>query len=392
MTAPSSKPGDGGRDAEAAREATVMVLLPVRVRKEYMKVGFVPYFEANPVQKIWKEKLEEDVEEVSNVGTNPNLFSRDSLLVGGYLSDTDVLHVHWKHPLFLANGSKTKTALKFLSVSIQLLVLKLLSVDVVWTIYNKHNHEKDFLLLDYYFGVLLGKLADQIQVWDENWKDWAIERYGIDERKVNVIPHGNYEPVYDTSVDEAAREEVRRNLDIPESARVLLFFGLIRPYKQVPELVETFKAVNDDEDTYLLIAGNPVSDDLEERIREETEGEPNIRTKLGFVPEEEVPKLFQASDVVVLPYEYVHHSGVVLLAMSMGKPFAAPATSGWITSVSPEGNVLYDDLAEGLRTAIDAPDEELEAAGRRNVRKAEADHDWNSIVDDTVKMYRAARR
>lgn len=367
-----------------------MVLLSLLVSNEYMKVGFVPYFEANPVQKILKERLEEDVTEVINIGTNPNVFSRDSLLVGVFLGRPDVLHVHWKHPLFLANGSKTKTALKFVSVAIQLFLVKLLSVDVVWTIYNKHNHEKDFLLLDYYFGVLLANLSDQIQVWDENWKEWAMEQFSIDEEKMNVIPHGNYEPVYDTAGNPTTRKDVRQQLDIPDTAKVLLFFGLIRPYKQVPQLIDEFKAVNDDDETFLLVAGNPVSEELEDQIRERTDGEENVRTKLGFVPEAEVPKLFQASDVVVLPYEYVHHSGVVLLAMSMGKPFVAPDTSGWIRSISPPGNVLYDDLSEGIDRATNMSAEDVDAVGRRNVRKARADHDWDDIVDETIAMYRKA--
>ncbi len=46
--------------------------------------------------------------------------------------------------------------------------------------------------------------------------------------KVKVIPHGHFIEVIENTI---SRSEARHLLNIPESAFVILFFGLVRPYK-----------------------------------------------------------------------------------------------------------------------------------------------------------------
>lgn len=353
-----------------------------------MRVGFIPFWETNPVQRILKDRLDDDSMEVVGIGKHPNVFDQKSVLRDSLAKGVDVVHVHWKQGLFLSTDSRTKTVIRAASVLVQLALLRLLSVRIVWTVYNRYNHQQRFLLVDRGAGILLGLLAHEVQVWDENWKEWVIDNFYVSESKLRMVPHGNYRPVYDVNPTETAETETRRRLGIPSGARVFLYFGAIRPYKQVPKLVDDFVSVNGDEDdVVLLVAGNPSSERLNEAIRERADGHDNVVTHLEFIPEEEIPRLFHASDVVVLPYDHLYHSGVLLSAMSLGKPFVAPDTGRWVNAVSPDGNVLYDDLRDGLRRATELSDEELERVGTRNLRQAETGHSWDEIVPEMLDMY-----
>jgi hypothetical protein len=67
----------------------------------------------------------------------------------------------------------------------------------------------------------------------------------------------------------------------------------------------------------------------------------------------------------------------------------APAR-GSIPSVQPPGNVVYDDLSVGLRTAASMSLSDLRAVGRRNRDAAHTDHDWTDIARQVEQLYRRA--
>jgi glycosyltransferase involved in cell wall biosynthesis len=75
-----------------------------------------------------------------------------------------------------------------------------------------------------------------------------------------------------------------------------------------------------------------------------------------------------------------------MLSMSLGRPFVAPRT-GSIPSVAPPGNVLYDDLAEGLRTVHARSTDELDATGERNRDVARSEYGWDDVASRTVALY-----
>ncbi len=188
---------------------------------------------------------------------------------------------------------------------------------------------------------------------------------GADTDRISVIPHGAYTGSY----REANRTESRRTLGLPGSARIVMFFGQIRPYKGLADLIPAWDevtATGDDGDPapFLLIAGK--CDDDGERVRLQREvGERNGRFDEGYASHEKVPLYFAAADIVVLPFRQVTTSGSAVLALSLGRPIVAPRI-GALRDLPMSVGFLYEDgaLVAALARALGATSEELAARSR----------------------------
>jgi glycosyltransferase involved in cell wall biosynthesis len=137
--------------------------------------------------------------------------------------------------------------------------------------------------------------------------------------KVSVVPH----PVYDMfSQQLLQREDARAQLSLSENAPVLLFFGIVREYKGLEDLLEALPLVCEHHpDLRLLIAGefwDDVNQYLSRIRRLGLENEIIIDNR--YIPNEEMIRYFSAADVLVAPYRRVTGSGVVQLALGMGCP------------------------------------------------------------------------
>lgn len=73
----------------------------------------------------------------------------------------------------------------------------------------------------------------------------------------------------------------------------------------------------------------------------------------GYIPDEELAVYLAAIDVMVLPYADILTSGSAMLALSFGRPVAAPRLGVVEEMVSPLAGVLYSpDDTSGLETAM----------------------------------------
>lgn len=354
-----------------------------------MKALMLPYYTDNPYQDLLADNLRDLGVDVSTQ-EDPKPFY--VFIHRVFLSDVDILHIHWTHPYFLFGGKKllyripgsfivaTVAALWFL---LQVTIAQLVVDSVIWTVHNKHNHEKEFLVLDTWVSRRVARIADCIQVWDPNTRTEVTGLFDVPPEKTVCIPHGNYIPVYEES-GVPTKQEAREQLGMSDWDRVYLYFGMIRPYKNVTGLVRAFQ--DSGIEACLYIAGNPVHNDLETEIRELVADDERIHTEFRFVPNTEVPKMFAAADAVVFPYEDIFNSGSVLLAMSLARPFVAPR-QGSIPTIAPEGNILYDDLSDALSELHQQTSNELEATGKRNYERAAVEHNWSDIATKTIDMY-----
>lgn len=144
-----------------------------------------------------------------------------------------------------------------------------------------------------------------------------------------------YLPIYDQYASpDVSRDEARAELGYSENTRLVLFFGLVRSYKGVQDLVRAMGSLP--EDVRLLIVGECYSD------RREIMG---IISSLGlsrrirwidrFVRDEEIPLYFRAADVVALPYRHATQSAVAQIALSFEKVLVLTDTGGLSELVTP---------------------------------------------------------
>ena len=140
------------------------------------------------------------------------------------------------------------------------------------------------------------------------------------------VPH----PVYNfQDFSFPSQSEARKTLGITEK-RVLLFFGLVRKYKGLMNLIEAFPEVRKELGDIRLVIAGEFYDDIEpyEKAVEASGAGDKITVDNRFIPNEEVGTCFSAADVVVLPYESASQSGIVQTAYGFGKPVISTKVGG----------------------------------------------------------------
>ncbi len=124
--------------------------------------------------------------------------------------------------------------------------------------------------------------------------------------------------------------DARAELGLPPNRRIALFLGLIRPYKGVDVLLDAMALLSEDEDWFLVVAGEPWGG-----LRASLEAQASslgLRNRvcldLKWVPEGDVPRLLAAADILVLPYRAGSQSAVAPLALGAGVPVLSTAVGG----------------------------------------------------------------
>lgn len=352
-----------------------------------MKVLFAPMYGSNPYQANLSEELERVGVDVHPL--EPVLF----LCVVRALvrhADVDVVHFHWLDAFYSSRWFAGRLVLAVLFVP-QLLVLRLHGATVVWTVHNHAAHETESCIEQPVKRVFVTLICDWMIVHCDEARTRLVETYDLSEsicERTTVVPHGHY---IDSYSDTVSREEARDHLALGDDATVFLFFGEIRPYKNVEALVETFRELRLP-DSHLIVAGRPRTGDDGEAIRSAAAASDRVSTRLEFVPERDVQRYMKAADAVVLPFRDVLTSGSAVLSMSFGRPFVAPAIGCLPELAGEDTAILYsqddpDGLARALRTATTA---DLDAMGERG-RERVARHDWATVATRTKQVYEAAR-
>jgi D-inositol-3-phosphate glycosyltransferase len=219
----------------------------------------------------------------------------------------------------------------------------------------------------------------------------------IPEAKITVIPHGNYLPFIGKV---PAREEARAWVGLSNQARVLLFFGHIKRVKGLDILLAAMpRLVQEHPNIMLLVAGKVWKDDLQRYQRQvEVQGVSSHCTfHTRFIPDSEVAYYYAAADVIVLPYRRIYQSGVLLMAMSYGKPVVVSDIEG-MTEVVTDGENGYvfpagdaEALADKLIEATSNP-EKSRRVGTRALSHMQEHHDWNTIGQMTAAAYRSVMK
>lgn len=352
-----------------------------------MTVVFVPDFsDANPYQSNLAAELEASGESVvmgKRGGVFPIIRScREN-------GDVSVVHVHWLDP-YLFGSAFPITVVKALSTLVELFVLKLLGVSLVWTCHNVSAHESPHPRVERAFKRVFVRsgLCDRVFVHCEAMKADIVTAYdlpGEARSRMVVVEHGHYIDDYENGVDRAT---ARAELDIDPSERVFLFFGQIRPYKGVFELIEAFRAVADT-GSRLLIAGKPQTDAIRARLEATTRNDDRIDLALGFVPDDRVRVYMGAADAVVLPFRHITTSGSAVLAMSFRRALVVPRLGCIPEMLDDEGAILYDpDDPDALSAALRAAESrDLGRMGEHNYRLARS-RDWETVANRTAAVYR----
>jgi glycosyltransferase involved in cell wall biosynthesis len=196
--------------------------------------------------------------------------------------------------------------------------------------------------------------------------DWQVfeSNYGPMHARVALVPHGPYDQYRDLQetgdpVSAAALAAVRT---APKSDGVvnLLFFGLIRPYKGLEDLLRVFNSLprEDAERLWLTVVGETWEGCTEPaHLIAASPHADRITFVNEYVPDEVVGAAFAHADVAVLPYRRSSSSGILHVAMSWGLPIVVTSVGGLPEAASGYAGAVFvppDDpgmLKEGLMKA-----------------------------------------
>ncbi|GHB83315.1 glycosyltransferase family 4 protein [Persicitalea jodogahamensis] len=245
----------------------------------------------------------------------------------------------------------------------QILLARALGTKLVWTLHNVLPHDATYLGIHRFCQRFLARRCVWVRVFAQSTVSRAAAELHVSESKFRVVPEGDYTSSYPGTV---SREEARERMQLPSSARIFLYCGLIKPYKGVLELVRYFKDIEQPQ-LILLIAGRVMDSEYGKTIEENLS--PNIIFIDEFIANSELQYYFRAADMVVLPFRNIENSGSLIMAMGFAKPIIAPRQGVVLDRLRQQDEWLYstdDELREKLRMAAIAPNQSLEAAGNRN--------------------------
>jgi glycosyltransferase involved in cell wall biosynthesis len=163
--------------------------------------------------------------------------------------------------------------------------------------------------------------------------------FALGDAPVRVIPHGPYDHLTARALPQRAQLAWHGSQAVPaadNSPLRLLYFGVVRPFKGVEDLVTAFSGLSRDQATRFrlcvvgetwegwtapaeAIARSPHSDLIERVDR--------------YVTDAEVAAFFSQADAVVLPYHRSSSSGPLHIAMSAGLPVLVTAVGGLVEAV-----------------------------------------------------------
>lgn len=177
---------------------------------------------------------------------------------------------------------------------------------------------------------LLVRLAQGFVIHSEYDRKLLQSHYNLKSRPVKLIPHGPYDQ-YKLNYEE------QRDRIAPASCCNLLFFGLIRPYKGLEDLISVFNALPQSEAVkyWLTIAGETWEGwTLPATLIEQSPYRDHITFINRYVSDAEVSRFFAGADVLVLPYRRSSASGALHIAMSCGLPVVVTRVGGLVEAVA----------------------------------------------------------
>lgn len=332
----------------------------------------------NPYLRCLREALAHHGVDVEVVGSPWRLF------VASLHDRPDVLHLHWVHP---HGRNAVVTLAKFCLIQAGIRLFRIRGIRIVWTIHNLESHEKNYLGLDRLNSRLVARQVDAALVHARAQIGTVCRILGLSPKKVHHVPHGNYV----SCVPDPFQSPRRHESGSVRTETHFLYFGLIRPYKGVLELIEAFREL--DGRATLTIAGRPQDEGMKQAVESAAAMDPRIRLRLEYVSDEDLSTLIGECDVVVLPFTEIFTSGSVVMAITCAKAVIVPDGKSLREYIDESCAFLYrPDEPVALKHALQRAHRSsvLQEMGK-NARRMALALDWAHIARTVASVYRSER-
>lgn len=221
-----------------------------------------------------------------------------------------------------------------------------------------------------------------------NTRNDLINKLHISEEKIKVIPLAPTENFHYIEDKSRIRDELKVKYGI--SSPFILYVGTVELRKNIPFLIESFyNLIKKGIDSKLVLIGKLGHRFTEISQKVEALGLSGKVAFLGYVPEEDLVKFYNAADLFVFPSLYEGFGLPPLEAMACGSPVISSNTSSLPEVVADAGITLNPDDLSGFTNAmyqlmnnIDLKEE----MSKKSLKRAKM-FSWEKTAQETWKVY-----
>ena len=229
-----------------------------------------------------------------------------------------------------------------------------------------------------------GRLSDITIVHSRGFKE-SLTEYGIDSRKIYVLPHG-------VPHGGNGKSEFRS-----EDAANILYFGTLSPRKGVETLLYAFSRVLQVfPNAKLIVAGRTLKrhSGYEKFLKSTASrlGLTNDVEFLGSVPDRQIPALFKRAIMIVFPYiSSTAACGPLSFAMQFGKPVIATQTEYFKEILLHRKDAILfppkdpDELTRAIIELLTNQALRIEIA--KNLETKGKNYSWPKVARLTLELY-----
>ncbi len=246
--------------------------------------------------------------------------------------------------------------------------------------------DRAFKVYNRMFGWLLFGTPNIITLYGKSLVPYALKA-GIPEKKIRVISTGIKPKKIDEKEKQKSRVEVGNELSLKPSTKIVLFVGLLVPRKGIDKIIKMADALRKEDVVFLLAGDGPNRKEYEQQVKQL-----KLEKKVMFLGfRTDTPRLYQASDMLVLPAEGEGLPGVVMEAMSFGVPCIA-SNIPCIPDLMENGKSGYlcnkDDVDEfaGKIKELLKDKTKLERISKEALKKIKS-FEWEKVIMKYKKMY-----
>jgi glycosyltransferase involved in cell wall biosynthesis len=227
--------------------------------------------------------------------------------------------------------------------------------------------------------------TDALICHSESIKARLISEFAIAPGKISVIPHGPF--FYDLPATSL-------NLKTDPTQQIVLWQGIIFPYKGVDLLLDAWQKVEAKVPTACLVVLGTGSPDLLNELRQQAQhlGLTRVRFEFRFASVEELVATYRSADIVVYPYRAITTSGALATGLALGKTIVASGLPVFRELLTHRQDALLVNVEQADQLSGAIIELLLDPALRTKLAAAVSSKDfgsksWHEIAHQTAEVY-----
>ncbi len=230
------------------------------------------------------------------------------------------------------------------------------------------------------------KAVDHIIAVSNDMKEKVVQEYGVERKKVTVIPNG----IDPKKFFQTNKLDAQKQCGLELGSKYILALSRLSPEKGLDSLIKAFLEVSRQDTTLLIVGDGPLKNKLEEMVRDL--GISKRVLFFGAVPHEETVKWYNAADVFCLPSLWEGCPNVVIESLASGTPVVASNVGG-IPDLIPNDSygilVPAGDPVSLARALDNALNKEWD---REKIAKFGSRNTWDHVAGQVIEVFEKVLR